>query len=118
MAQVKALFVLLQEQPLTVSALADRLGVGISAGSRVVDRLVQFHLVERSDDPDNRRRSLVRLTGHGGALINRLQQGRLDRLRRCLRQLSEEQLSGLINGLRALDEAAGAVADEEERAAS
>jgi DNA-binding MarR family transcriptional regulator len=117
MAQLKALFVLMHEQPVPIGALADRLGLGMSGGSHLVDRLVQEGLVERSEDPDNRRRTLIRLTPHAESLVRRLQQGRLEQVRRCLRRMEEADLEVLLRGLRALD-AAAHVAEEGELAAS
>jgi DNA-binding MarR family transcriptional regulator len=117
MAQLKALFLLMHEQPLTIGTLADRLGIGMSAGSHLVDRLVQEELVERSEDPANRRRTLLRLTPSAEALVTRLQQGRTEQLRRCLRRMEEEDLGGLLRGLHALDVAAHAE-QEGDRAAS
>src|SRR6185312_3333579 len=117
MAQVKALFVLMQRQPVPIGALADCLGVGMSGGSHLVDRLVQDELVERSEDPDNRRRTLIRLTPAAEALVTRLQQGRVEQLRRCLRRMEQDDLQMLLTGLRALDAAARS-GEDEERAAS
>lgn len=113
MAQVKALFVLMHEQSVTIGLLADRLGVGISGGSHLVDRLVQAELVDRSEDPTNRRRTLLRLTPKAETLIVRLQQGRMEQLRRCLRLMDEEDLKSLLQGLSALDDAAGAARQED-----
>lgn len=112
MAQLKALFVLIHEQPLPIGALADRLGVGMSGGSHLVDRLVQLDLVERSEDPENRRRTLLHLTPSAEALVLRLQQGRVEQLRRCLRRMAEDDLALLLRGLCAL--AAAAQADEDD----
>ena len=106
MAQLKALFVLRHEQPVPIGALADRLGLGMSGGSHLVDRLVQEELVERSEDPDNRRRTLICLTPTAETLVTRLQQGRTEQLRRCLQRMEDADLKVLLRGLRALDAAA------------
>lgn len=115
-SQLKALAVLIHEQPVTVGALADRLGLGMSGGSHLVDRLVQERLVERSEDPDNRRRTLLRLTPDAEALVRRLRQGRAEQLRRYLRRMAEEDLAALQRGLCAL--VAAHREDEDDLAAS
>src|SRR5258708_34240682 len=61
MAQFRGLVVLSHDQPLAIGVLGDRLGIGLPAASRLVDRLVADRLVERNEDPIDRRRSLVRL---------------------------------------------------------
>ena len=109
MAQLKALFALTQEQPATVSSLGDALGIGISASSHLVDRLVQLQMVDRAEDPDDRRRTLVRLSSEGETLVARLRQGRRDRLTACLRRLTADELTALLEGLGALSVAANVV---------
>jgi DNA-binding MarR family transcriptional regulator len=61
--------------PATIGQLAEHMHVGQSAASLLVDRLVQAHLAERTDDPADRRRALVRLTEEGEALLGRHRAG-------------------------------------------
>ncbi|MFC7304888.1 MarR family winged helix-turn-helix transcriptional regulator [Streptomyces monticola] len=49
----------------STSELGRRLGVSKQAAGKTVDRLAELGYVERSDDPGDARRKLVRLTPHG-----------------------------------------------------
>ncbi len=113
MAQVKVLFVLAQVEPATVTAIGERLGVGLSTASHLVDRLVQERLALRDEDPEDRRRALVRLSARGHELINRLHQGREEFMRRLLTRIDDDGLKALLTGSAALHGAAAAVAGEQ-----
>ena len=93
MSQVKGLFAL---------AHGGALGLGRPGASQLADRLVQLGLVERAADPGDRRRALARLTGRGEELVLGLRQGRRERLRGWLAQLSDADLAALSRGLRAM----------------
>jgi DNA-binding MarR family transcriptional regulator len=109
MAQFRGLIVLSHEQPLAIGALGDRLGIALPGASRLVDRLVTERLVERYEDPGDRRRTLVRLAPRGQAALEEMQQGRRQgggRLRRALARLPDAQLAQLREALAALAVAA------------
>jgi DNA-binding MarR family transcriptional regulator len=105
MAQFRGLMVLAHEQPLAIGAVGDRLGMGLPGASRLVDRLVAERLVERYEDPADRRRALVRLAPRGQVALEEMQQGRRQgggRLRRALARLSDVQLAQLREAMSAL----------------
>jgi len=52
-------------EPATLNAVADRVGRGAPAVSRAVETLVRSGLVERTHDPENRRRLALSLTASG-----------------------------------------------------
>jgi DNA-binding MarR family transcriptional regulator len=52
-------------EPATLGAVADSVGRGAPAISRAVEALVRAGLVERTHDPDNRRRLALRLSERG-----------------------------------------------------
>ena len=54
-----------RNEPATLTQVAKAIGRGAPAVSRSVDALVRVGLIERSADPDNRRRLAMRLTEHG-----------------------------------------------------
>src|SRR6266699_1365511 len=64
-AQLRTLLVLAEEGPLVIGQIAQRLGIGLSTGGHLVDRLVQADLAERAEDAGDRRRTLARLTPKG-----------------------------------------------------
>lgn len=102
MGQLKTLMTLASHQPATVTELADTLEVGKPAASTLVDRLVQLGYAQRTEDADDRRRTLVTTTPAGGDLVTRLRLGQGDRMARWLGALAPEDLSALIRGLEAL----------------
>ena len=104
MAQLKGLLALAPNRTSTISQLAELLRIGRSATSLLVDRMVQDGLVERAEDTEDRRRTVIRLSRRGEALITRLRQGRAERnpLPTWLANLSDQDLLALVQGLRAL----------------
>ena len=54
-----------QREPATLNEVAQAVGRGAPAVSRAVDSLVRAGLVERTQDPDNRRRLALRLSENG-----------------------------------------------------
>jgi DNA-binding MarR family transcriptional regulator len=64
-ARRKLLAVIGSKEPGTLNEVAAAVGRGAPATSRAVDTLVRAGLVERTQDPDNRRRLALRLTEDG-----------------------------------------------------
>lgn len=102
MGQLKALVALTTAGSINVSGLADQLEVGNPAASILVDRLVQLGYAQRTEDPDDRRRTLVTLTARGSDLAARLQQAGGERLLRWMEQMTPDDLAALTRGLSAL----------------
>lgn len=102
MGQLRTLMALAADGPMTVSALADRLAIAKPTASILIDRLVQAGDAERSEDPDDRRRTLVALTTAGLALVARLRQGKAERYERCLAAMQPDDLAALTRGMQAL----------------
>jgi DNA-binding MarR family transcriptional regulator len=103
-SQVKAVFLLAYHGALAVSELAGLLGIGNPAASILVQQLVEQELVERSEDIQDRRRTLVSLTARGTKLISGRREQIEARLLPWLSQLSDDELTDLLRGLRALVE--------------
>jgi DNA-binding MarR family transcriptional regulator len=66
------LSVYMDEQTHTVSSLAELLHISRPGVTRIMDRLVQFDLVAREEDREDRRRVLVRRTTRGAAFFKEL----------------------------------------------
>lgn len=77
LAQIAALHVLDQQGAMRVTALADTLALSPSAGSRLVDGLVQRGLVGRAEDPQDRRAKTLVLTAEGHAFVDRASEDRV-----------------------------------------
>lgn len=102
MGQAKAAVFLAHEHAMTVGRLACALGVGQPAASILVDRLVHSGLVQRTEDPDDRRRTIVQLSPQGREIVNQVQRYRLDVLHGWIAQLDDEALADFCRGARAL----------------
>jgi DNA-binding MarR family transcriptional regulator len=103
MGQLKTLAALASRQAMNVSTLAETLEVSKPTASILVDQLVQRGLAERTEDPEDRRRTLVTLSQAGSDLIVQLRQsGPQERMVRWLEALDPDDLNALRRGLQAL----------------
>jgi DNA-binding MarR family transcriptional regulator len=102
LAQLKVLFLLSQESPKTVGAVAQTIGISLPTASQLIERLVQSGLVQRVESSTDRRVTHVSLTESGDRLVRRLRQGQQERLRDWIESLSEEETIQLRTGLLAL----------------
>ena len=92
-----------------VAAAVDR---HVSSTSRTVDQLVSEDLVERGEDPDDRRQVVLRLSRRGQQVVERF--GDLDRrlVQRILDPLSDEEADHAARVLARIAEEARAVVAE------
>ena len=105
LGQTKTLLLLAsegEEQSLTVGDAAELLGVSMSCASRSVEGLVSAGLVERSEDPEDRRVRRLRLTSAGDELAVGFLTARLDGIEEFTSGLNEEERSALDSALSTL----------------
>jgi DNA-binding MarR family transcriptional regulator len=100
------------EGPLPMSHLAEQLDVSVASATGIVDRMEQRRLIERRHDEADRRVVSVHPTRLGGEVFARLRRHRRDRLAKVLAQLSDDELTAFLTGLRALRRARQAIAVE------
>lgn len=81
---------------LSMSELAASQGVGASAVTQMVDRLIRDDLVERVADDGDRRVVRVRLTIRAAEIIERLKAGSREMQRRAFAPLGDEQLAQFV----------------------
>jgi DNA-binding MarR family transcriptional regulator len=106
-AQLKTLYVAAAAGPVRMSELAVRLGTAASTTSEVVDRLVQLELLERTDDPSDRRQVRVRATPKARARLDGINELGRERLRELLATLpSADDLATVERAIELLTEAA------------
>lgn len=92
-------------EPATLNDVAKAVARGAPAVSRSVDSLVRAGLVERTQDPDNRRRLALRLTQRGRETLatratrNASLQGKLERLAQSELRAVERAIEILERGL-------------------
>ena len=102
LVQLIVLTILEGHGPLHMSRLAETLDVSDGSATGIVDRMEKRGLVERGDDPSDRRVVLVRLTPEGAGIFRDHQQQRRGRLAALVDRLSDDELAGLLIGLRGL----------------
>ena len=99
--QLRTVFSIAHNKSSSVAHLAEHLGVGEPTASHLVGKLVEAGLVERTEDPADRRRMRVSLAPAGEKLIEKLL-GWEDALGGWLCNLSQRDLSLLRQGLRSI----------------
>lgn len=87
MPQSIALTAIAEAGPLTVSALQARLKRSQATTSHLVSQLELRGLVERADDADDARRTVLRLSRAGRRLLSRLEQLRRQSFERVMRRV-------------------------------
>jgi DNA-binding MarR family transcriptional regulator len=91
----------------SVGDLATRLGISAATASRASDGLARAGLVERRDDPEDRRVRRVHVTETGRSYVERFAAARLDAVRELVSHLDAEQQQRLYDALAPLAEQAG-----------
>lgn len=89
-----------------VSEIGSQMGVTNAAVSQVVERLVQLGLVERREDPDDRRARRLSLTPEGQVLIERGIAVRQQWIQDLATSLAPEQRQKIIDALTLLTQQA------------
>jgi DNA-binding MarR family transcriptional regulator len=90
--------------PMTVTELARRHHVSVKTSSLIAVQLQQAGLIERGEDPADRRRTILTIAGNRERAIYAGLGNRAAHLRRALDRLTPTQRKGLITGLRVLAE--------------
>jgi DNA-binding MarR family transcriptional regulator len=88
--------------PMSMSRLGDALDISVASVTGVVDRMETRGLVERARDASDRRVVLVQLAEGGTRIFQEIDQRRRDGLALLLGGLSRDELTGLLQGHRAL----------------
>lgn len=101
-AQARALIILAAKKALTISQLAKLMDVGNPTASILVQKLVERGLVTRTEDEVDRRQTVVRLSEQGIEIGAGRRSEREKQWQRWLNQLSDDEISGLAHGLKAL----------------
>ncbi len=102
MPQLKVALLLFMNGPDRMSTIASSLGVSLATATGVVDRLVERGVVEREDDPSDRRVVICHLTAEGEKMISGLWQLARARSGELLRGMALDELGLLKQGLEAL----------------
>jgi DNA-binding MarR family transcriptional regulator len=104
--QLSVLMRLNRDHRCGVSDVGTEFGVTNAAASQLIDGLVQKGLVERFEDPDDRRVRHLRLTAKGRAAIHKVRLARERWLSAIVEHLTPEQRAEVLTAVGHLREAA------------
>ena len=108
LTQIKSLRALMDaDEPLSVKALGDELGLSLPAISRALDGLVQREFVTRAEDPADRRSKRLALTRKGRRTHDQLYALRVAGLRKFVEDLDSHEREALAAGLAPIARRAG-----------
>ncbi len=96
MPQIVALDKIHREGPTSVSAVAERLVMSMSATSTLIQVLVEKDLITRTEDPHDRRQKLLSMTPTGTKAIERLIHDRTVSIGKVVANLPDELRQDLV----------------------
>jgi DNA-binding MarR family transcriptional regulator len=106
MSQLNAMFHIHHCGTCGVREVAENLGVTSAAASQMIDRLVQLDLLQRTEDPFDRRNKSLALTAKGHSLILESIEPRHRWVQDLTAALSPDQQQFIIDALTVLTQAA------------
>jgi len=99
MAQMGAMFHILQKGACGVSDIGSDLGVTNSAASQMLERLVQLKLITRSENPIDRRVKQIVLTDRGRQILRESSRANQDWLEELVQTLVAEEQEQIQSAL-------------------
>jgi len=102
MAQIRVLMAVAHDQECTMGALSGRLGVGLSATTELVDRLVEGGVIERVPDPSDRRVVRVRLSEPGRRAGQAYRREQVRQMEEILRGVPSDEIERIVEGVKLL----------------
>lgn len=101
LSQIRALFAIAEaDTPLPVHEIATAIGLSVAATGRTVDRMLRLGLVDRREDPADRRIKRVSLTADGHTMVDNQLTVHHGILRAFVATLPEEHRRSLTQALR------------------
>lgn len=116
MAQQRTLMRLHYHGPVQISEIGDDLDITAAAASQMVDRLVNLELLERTEDPEDRRIKRVSLTKSGLAVVHEGISARLEWMKDLATTLSPKEQREILSALKTLTDAALSLEERRENA--
>lgn len=111
--QLRVLVFIATHGPQNLGAVAADLGVHPSNATRTCDRLVTAGLLDRSDNPVDRRYLLLALSGQGRALVDSVMEHRRSAIEAVMNRMPATLRRGMGPVLDGFAQAAGEVDDDE-----
>jgi DNA-binding MarR family transcriptional regulator len=113
LAQFRALVIVASRGSVSLGELATAAGLNLSTASRLCDRLVGMNLLNRAEDPADRRQLELTLTASGRKVVSRVMRRRRSALEPMLRKLPKARRALLIELLQELAAAGGEPAERD-----
>jgi len=110
--QLRALVMVASRGSLNLGAVAQGLGVHPSNATRLVERLVVAGLLDRRDDPTDRRNLVLELTAGGRELVDRVMDHRRVAIAAILDRMPPSRRRALVPVLRSFADAGGETPDD------
>lgn len=104
-AEFHALIALEPRAELTGAVLAERMGLSVSRGSRVLGRLVESGYVLTRPNPDDRREVIIAMSARGRKIKRTIEDELIACERRALARLSKSQVQQIKESLAMLRQA-------------
>jgi DNA-binding MarR family transcriptional regulator len=108
MSQMHVLWLLQHHGEMSMTRLAELLGVSLSNGTGIIDRMEEHGLIERVRVPDDRRVVLVRPAAAGRQALTETESTKRDTLRAVLSHIPASERSIVLAALRTLRRALSA----------
>ncbi|OFZ20519.1 MAG: hypothetical protein A2X94_10825 [Bdellovibrionales bacterium GWB1_55_8] len=99
-AEYRALFQVPMNGDVSSGELARKMGISPSRASRVIDGLVNRELLVRTNDSDDRRVSLLSLSGKGRTVKNQIESFVMECEQEIRKQLARDEYDRATEGLR------------------
>jgi DNA-binding MarR family transcriptional regulator len=99
--------------PRSVGQLAEELGVSPPAATQLVDKLAEHGMVDRHNDPEDRRVVLVDYVAGMREVAGRIVRDRRRPLHDAMSKMTDGEALAFVKGLRLLAQSFGAAAGEE-----
>lgn len=113
LSQLRVLVIVASRTAPNLGAVATSLGVHPSNATRTVDRLVTAGLLDRSDDPTDRRNLVLELTPEGHELVKRVMNDRRAAIADILDRMPPGRRRSLVPVMRAFAEAGGETVEDD-----
>jgi DNA-binding MarR family transcriptional regulator len=97
--QLQALHFIAHHSEVTVGDISDGLEISYPSATNMIQRLVKKGLVEKCEDPRDRRAVQVGLSEHGTSIVGRLESERSSRFRTIIGEMEPEQRSKFAESL-------------------
>jgi DNA-binding MarR family transcriptional regulator len=110
--QLRVLVMVASRAAPNLGAVANGLGVHPSNATRAVDRLVGAGLLDRGDDPTDRRNLVLTLTAKGQDLVDHVMDERRAAIAAILERMPPARRRSLVPAMRAFAEAGGEAVDQ------